>query len=564
MRRSRVVKSQVERLKKKRLLASKAKEDKELVEYYLKSNKNLEEYVALELVKKLNLLEQKEMEIIYSANGSTQLTPEERQKNNELFHKIKETKKNIVAKLRGKSMEELRKDHLNYILNCNKVCEKLKQIQLENVDIMKMMKMVSDFPLFTLIPLDDDEKTLGQINTNTEDAIIRVNLPPNEENYESGNGEGAFCLVSKKVGSIYNSNEDSYKTCVGLLQVTPIYKEWCHLKLNDPVIFRFNGDEKRPIAYPSDKQFEMFEKYNEKLKQQSLKKRLSRNLLSLTTKGNNLNDIKSNSRKTELLSGEELLALTTTKKMFMSLQWQNTTYEPILTKELVEEFNKQTEKQKELIEKENLVQVQKPNKPCFLLKNVLTHEECKKIIELCEKKGFEDAESYCFAYRDRFNDRLLTDDLPLTDIIYERCKDHLPTNIKFKHRSLQLDGLNSRLRICKYRKDHVFGPHTDGTYKPMNDRSKTSVLTFLLYLNSKDKVLDDEEGYKGGSTIFYENDMKTEKYRVDGKVGSILFFLQEDTDMIHAGEKIYEGIKYIIRTDVMYSSGSKSVSSTLL
>jgi hypothetical protein len=53
------------------------------------------------------------------------------------------------------------------------------------------------------------------------------------------------------------------------------------------------------------------------------------------------------------------------------------------------------------IVKENLEDVCK-DRPCFILRNVLSKEECKILIEASEKCGFQNAESYCHMYRDRF------------------------------------------------------------------------------------------------------------------------------------------------------------------
>ena len=44
----------------------------------------------------------------------------------------------------------------------------------------------------------------------------------------------------------------------------------------------------------------------------------------------------------------------------------------------------------------------------WILKNTLTEKECKSMIQLTEKLGYEDAESYCFMYRNRLNDRIMT------------------------------------------------------------------------------------------------------------------------------------------------------------
>jgi len=88
----------------------------------------------------------------------------------------------------------------------------------------------------------------------------------------------------------------------------------------------------------------------------------------------------------------------------------------------------------------------------WLLYNVLTPEECKAIIEASETHGYEKAETYCFLYRDRYNDRMMSDDVEFSDIIFNRVKEQLPSQV----RGWSLSKLNNRWRYCRYYKDHFF------------------------------------------------------------------------------------------------------------
>ncbi|KAG2392101.1 hypothetical protein C9374_013586 [Naegleria lovaniensis] len=261
--------------------------------------------------------------------------------------------------------------------------------------------------------------------------------------------------------------------------------------------------------------------------------------------------------------------------MFQSLKWQSTTYQPLLSQQVLEmpiadgfsesdtlsnisisehlekntsRINNQQQTSSSSsddhcpIQVEHVTELELPKKPVLLLHNVLLKDECKLMIELSEKMGYEDADSYCFAYNDRYNDRLMVDDQKLTDLIWNRVKDHLPQTID----GMSLKGLNSRWRLCKYKAGHYFGVHTDGTYM---DRKTNSVsrLTFMIYLNSQ-----LEGAYTGGATIFYDR-KRDEKARIVQPSGTTIVFLQEDMDMLHCGQKVSSGVKYILRTDVMYS-----------
>ena len=55
----------------------------------------------------------------------------------------------------------------------------------------------------------------------------------------------------------------------------------------------------------------------------------------------------------------------------------------------------------------------------WILKSTLTEKECKSMIQLTEKLRYEDAESFCFMYRNRLNDRIMTDDPGLADLLWE-------------------------------------------------------------------------------------------------------------------------------------------------
>ncbi|MCE3603473.1 2OG-Fe(II) oxygenase [Massilia sp. P8910] len=94
-------------------------------------------------------------------------------------------------------------------------------------------------------------------------------------------------------------------------------------------------------------------------------------------------------------------------------------------------------------------------------------------------------------------------------------------------------GLPRELRFYKYAAGQRFKMHKDG---PWNEDGLSSKLTFLVYLN---------EGYEGGDTVFKE-------FRVTPGTGSALLFVH---DTWHEGAALAGGIKYVLRSDVLYSAG---------
>lgn len=206
--------------------------------------------------------------------------------------------------------------------------------------------------------------------------------------------------------------------------------------------------------------------------------------------------------------------------------------------------------------------------PCFKLLNVLSVDECKALIKSSEAKGYEDAgtylliknnmllDKYCHMYRDRYNDRLMSDDAGFSKLIFSRVSEFLPKEIlgsKMFSKQMQLESLNERWRYCKYSEGHYFGAHVDGVYRPPYESGvfRSSYLTFLLYLNGPQKVDDEIPVFQGGSTNFLTPKQQL-IYECVPEAGSALVFVQEDIKCFHDGGKLLGGTKYILRTDVMY------------
>ena len=185
-----------------------------------------------------------------------------------------------------------------------------------------------------------------------------------------------------------------------------------------------------------------------------------------------------------------------------------------------------------------------------ILKNTLTQEECIALIKACEEFGFQSAEEYCFLYRDRLNDRFMSDDQQLADLLWSRVKDFVPNTVSFSYgrkepEPWEVDKLNIRFRFCKYigGRGHHFGPHTDGIYRV--DEKHTSILTCMLYLNGGNE-------FKGGTTDFIDHKTGKLNYSVRPEPGLCVIFRQANMDCYHLGTEVTEGVKYILRTDVMF------------
>lgn len=145
-------------------------------------------------------------------------------------------------------------------------------------------------------------------------------------------------------------------------------------------------------------------------------------------------------------------------------------------------------------------------------------------------------------------------------------------------------GLNERLRFLRYEGGEYFRPHQDGVYETP-DKSQRSFFTLHLYLNDGEEVRGEkdrdrrspfigeiegepDEPLRGGATTFHgpedlwtlsfgEPDPSVSRRRVDivPRVGRVLLF--QHRHMIHSGDDVVAGVKYTMRTDVMYTKEAK-------
>ena len=123
---------------------------------------------------------------------------------------------------------------------------------------------------------------------------------------------------------------------------------------------------------------------------------------------------------------------------------------------------------------------------------------------------------------------------------HEKMKSYIP--VEFEGNIVSC--LNERLSFLKYLPGEYFKPHEDGYYiRP--DNSEISYITVQIYLND----LKEEDG---GATTFIKDTYNKiyQDYSVIPKVGRVLLFEHE---LEHEGSILKNGLKYCIRTDVMYN-----------
>ncbi len=168
----------------------------------------------------------------------------------------------------------------------------------------------------------------------------------------------------------------------------------------------------------------------------------------------------------------------------------------------------------------------------YLLEDFLTARECDELILWSEQRGYEEAKVQVYGKETlvkgiRNNSRVTFIDFNLANRIWE----------KFQPEALQefgnsrVVGLNEFFRFYRYEPGEYFKKHSDGSY--VRGIGEASCFTLMIYLN---------DGFEGGETTF-------DKHTVKPKKGTALVFHHP---MKHAGEPVCSGVKYALRTDVMY------------
>ena len=198
---------------------------------------------------------------------------------------------------------------------------------------------------------------------------------------------------------------------------------------------------------------------------------------------------------------------------------------------------------------------------------MLEAQECSNLIAALES-------SCDFAPRQGDQDVRLSDVIvwvapaELTEELFRRFEPLLPR--------LAIDGfappgvsrlpvaLNARLRCYRYKRGQTFLPHHDMQQRGVKladgalseDASLRSWFTALIYLNGGGD-------FQGGATALYDHGDEdepppaSEALRVEPACGEALVFPhgEHPESLLHAGEPVMDGTKYVIRTEFLFRHG---------
>lgn len=183
------------------------------------------------------------------------------------------------------------------------------------------------------------------------------------------------------------------------------------------------------------------------------------------------------------------------------------------------------------------------NRHAFVLHGFLSVTECSHIIDAAEAAGLVSVLEEGYPAFMRVVDKVSMFSEEASEDLFCRALHFLPQASE----NWIAAGLNPTFRVCRYKNGGYYLPHKDGGFVGSNDYR--SMFTMMVYLN---------DGYIGGDLCFYDRrqrpysqgDPKLVVHRFSPTAGACLIF---ESDIIHDGGLVEEGLKYILRSEVMFA-----------
>ncbi|MDO7845813.1 2OG-Fe(II) oxygenase [Hymenobacter sp. M29] len=168
----------------------------------------------------------------------------------------------------------------------------------------------------------------------------------------------------------------------------------------------------------------------------------------------------------------------------------------------------------------------------FTVEDFLTRQECLENLVLSEKIGYELAKVNTSGGAKvrtdiRNNNRAFYKSEELAQTLWEKLQPFVPQQLGHSRPI----GLNELFRFYRYQRGHQFKGHFDESY--IRNELEASYFTFMVYLN---------DNFQGGDTAF-------RGLRIRPRQGMALIFLHS---LFHEGSEVTQGVKYVLRSDVMY------------
>ncbi len=173
----------------------------------------------------------------------------------------------------------------------------------------------------------------------------------------------------------------------------------------------------------------------------------------------------------------------------------------------------------------------------FTVEDFLTRQECLNMIVKSEGVGYELAKVNTVGGTKvrtdiRNNSRAFYKSEELAQELWTKIQPFVLTPLA----GSTAIGLNELFRFYRYQRGHKFKGHFDESY--IRNEHEASYFTFMVYLN---------DNFQGGDTTF-------RGLRMRPRQGMALLFLH---NLYHEGSEVTQGVKYVLRSDVMYRTDNE-------
>lgn len=188
----------------------------------------------------------------------------------------------------------------------------------------------------------------------------------------------------------------------------------------------------------------------------------------------------------------------------------------------------------------------------FVSRGFFNSEECRAWIDFCEETSMESVShpaTRWIAHRECA--RLQRTDWSMADRLFGRLQrtilDAVASRVDISTTSQYRPvACNGNLRLYRYDKGMSFGKHVDGSDAIDRYENGNTEITVLIYLS--DCV--------GGATRFYPTRSK-KSFAFTPQAGAILLHVHGDRCLEHEADPVQQGVKYILRTDIVYANNTQ-------
>ncbi|KAJ7105759.1 hypothetical protein C8R43DRAFT_1092112 [Mycena crocata] len=191
----------------------------------------------------------------------------------------------------------------------------------------------------------------------------------------------------------------------------------------------------------------------------------------------------------------------------------------------------------------------------IVIDNILSPAECKSFVKFIDSLPLELTPPKKRGEAERHNHRYSITSVDFAKRLHDVFTPHLPPFLPAKPGkgsatvgpAREAHSFNSNIRVYKYTPLQHFGPHYDDDCRDPVTGAK-SEWTLLLYLTGY------EDGVEGGETLFYQTGKGTSKNVIKAPLtrGTALLHRHGRDCMLHEGSPVLKGVKYVLRSDVMF------------